>query len=128
MGTNYYFKIKKKRAKEIEGFLTDIEKKLINFNGLEISHIGKSSCGWQFTFQATGFYRSYEELINFYEKNKDELDIVDEYGRKISIEKFKDLVESKKDDESQYEIEKDSGYSNIYLDKEGYIFSEWYFS
>ena len=94
MGTNYYFKIKEKRRKEIEKNLTDLEKRIICLDS-EI-HIGKSSAGWTFTFQATPFYKNYKELLNFYENNKNSIEIVDEYSEKTNIEEFKNMVENKK--------------------------------
>ena len=126
MGVNYYFKIKEKRQKEIENFLTDLEKKLIGFN-TEI-HIGKSSAGWTFSFQETPFYKSYKELLKFYEDNKNSIEIVDEYGDKIDIDYFKKLVEDKKKEEFNYTkyIGNDEEY--VYLDEEGNSFTKNYFS
>lgn len=99
MGTNYYFK--------------PSEKPLNDFKEI---HIGKSSAGWEFCFQAykidnnpvaveinnSGLYlsvtppalyiRSYKDWIRLLNENKGE--IVDEYGETISLEEFTSMVSS----------------------------------
>lgn len=129
MGTNYYFKIKDIRKKEIEKHLTNIEKDLLDLDFR--LHIGKSSVGWTFTFQATRYYRSYKELLDFYEENKNSLMIVNEYEEPVDIEKFKDIVEYKRNEENNHTkyVENDEEYGQYsYLDDEGNSFNEIDFS
>jgi len=59
-------------------------------------HIGKSSFGWQFIFQTNvGYYESTKAGVNrFLKMNK--MNLYDEYGEKVSIEDFWDIVEKKK--------------------------------
>lgn len=117
MGTNYYFKIKAERRKEIEKNLTNLEKKLICLDP-EL-HIGKASVGWAFIFQATPFYKNYKELLEFYENNKNYIEIINEYSKKVNIEEFKHFVESKK---------KGLHSQDSYLDDENNSFIETDFS
>lgn len=75
MGTNYYIQRE---------------------NGEEI-HIGKASFGWQFIFQTNPeYYESTRVGVNrFLKLNKNNL--YDEYGERVRIEDFWDMVEKKKD-------------------------------
>lgn len=81
----------------------------------EVTHIGKSSFGWTFTFHATASIRSYKQWLKFLEDN--DVKISDEYGEEISIDEFKELVESKRG--SQNNHTKDCQYEYSYLDEEG---------
>ncbi len=80
MGTNYYHRI-------------DICE---SCNRYKEKHIGKSSAGWQFSFQG---YREDEDIpkIASFEDWKRELQadgkIFDEYGREMSFEEFVEYVE-----------------------------------
>lgn len=78
MGTNYFLKQKKcNQCGKIE----------------EGTHIGKSSAGWKFNFQANkfSFYKNIEEL-KIWLKGKS---IYNEYGEFIPKKKFWDMVEAK---------------------------------
>lgn len=72
-------------------------------NRYDEEHIGKSSAGWKFIFQASK-HENPEEWFTHLEANKD--NIYDEYGRKEDLEKFKAFIASKKDghDERSYHI------------------------
>ena len=86
MGMNYYAKIDR-------GITTTNPPVSGRF---ETMHIGKSSQGWRFGFRGyPGEIDSYQDLLEYL--SLPEVTIVDEMGRAISIEKFKDLVESKKE-------------------------------
>lgn len=75
MGTNYYVRIDNNRDNDI--------------------HIGKSSGGWKFIFQTnTNFYESNKRGVNRFLKLH-KTDIYDEYGKRISVEDFWDLVKIK---------------------------------
>ena len=78
MGTNYYI-----RTKECK-----------HCNRYEEIHLGKSSFGWQFSFQYNGgeYYKNIKEMEKWL-KNKN---IYDEYDEKVSYEYFWRLVEAKK--------------------------------
>lgn len=79
MGTNYY--IRKKECKHCDRY--------------EEIHLGKSSFGWQFTFQYNEgeYYRTVEGMKKWLKGKQ----IWNEYDEKISKKKFWDMIESKKD-------------------------------
>jgi hypothetical protein len=82
MGTNYYTKTKKcpECGHQPEGI-----------------HLGKSSGGWQFSFQYNGgqYYKNVEEMKEWL---KDKA-ILDEYGNSISNKEFWVMVERKQKEE-----------------------------
>ena len=131
MGTNYYFVPKKNRIEKLNRMLTQTDK-LFFFIGYSSMHIGKSSLGWTFTFQATEHYKSYKELLTFYENNKRLIEIHDEYGEKIEIEEFKELVERKRKEPNNHCLYMRKEYPGEdhgdYLDEEGNSFSKSDFS
>lgn len=59
-------------------------------------HIGKSSGGWSFIFAAhrDNGINSYKYWLQFFDEHPGT--IVDEYGREMSLDDFKDMVEQKK--------------------------------
>ena len=77
MGTNYYVKLD--RCKHC-GRSTEV-------------HLGKSSGGWEFSFQYNGgeYYKNIEEMKEWLEDKQ----IYNEYDEKISNNDFWQLVESK---------------------------------
>ena len=131
MGTNYYFVPKKNRIEKLNRTLTQTDK-LFFFIGYSSMHIGKSSLGWTFTFQETEQYKSYKELLTFYENNKKLIEIHDEYGKKIEIEEFKELVERKRKEPNNHCLYMRKEYPGEdygdYLDEEGNSFSKSDFS
>lgn len=56
-------------------------------------HIGKSSGGWTFSFQATETIRSYADWLKVLDGGGR---IVDEYGSEYTLDEFKKLVEAKR--------------------------------
>ncbi len=89
-------------------------------------HIGKSSAGWTFIFQAQEDeinIKSYKEWVKFL-SNKG-IKIFNEYNRKISLKKFKELIEAKKLEKHNHAKEYPEGH---FLDEEGNSFSEGEFS
>jgi hypothetical protein len=82
MGTNYYTKENECKA----------------CGEHEEIHLGKSSCGWQFTFQYNKgrFYKSVPEMKKW---TKDKI-IKNEYGETISDKKFWDMVKGKQKKEN----------------------------
>jgi len=103
MGTNYY---------------VDLEVCPTCKRPKETVHIGKSSYGWKFHFQGgTEYFNNVKELRKFL-KGKE---IYDEYGRKISYEKFWEMVEEKQKME-----EPDDIYYRT--DEDGYKFFDKDFS
>ena len=59
-------------------------------------HLGKSSCGWQFLFNHNywKYYDYTQESIKTFMRSCEYS--MDEYGNKISVEEFWDLVDKKK--------------------------------
>ncbi len=88
------------------------------------THIGKSSAGWTFTFHATEDIRSYKEWLMFLSQK--DIKIFDEYDREVSLEEFKEMVESKRSAEHNHAKEYSNGGS--YVDKEGNSMSPHEFS
>jgi len=103
MGTNYYLK-------------TD---HCDSCDRYETRHIGKASFGWPFMFHG---YRNEEEkptIISFHEWQiafKDGL-IENEYGEPITVDKFKEVIESRRQETA------DHG-SYDWRDREGNYFCE----
>lgn len=109
MGTNYY--IKTKKCKEC-GYKPE---------GI---HLGKSSGGWQFSFQYNGgkYYKNVTEMKEWL-KDKN---IEDEYGNDLNRKEFWNMVERKqKEDKLNHTTECPSSY-NYLID--GYSFSDTEFS
>jgi hypothetical protein len=125
MGCNYYFVPKRKKKVK----LTEFES-MFYYLSFEPIHIGKSSFDWTFSFQKTSYYSSYKELLEFHDKWKDKIKIIDEYDRRVSIEHFKALVEAKKNEQHSQTLYMINNYSSDtdYLDCEGYDFNERDFS
>jgi len=89
-------------------------------------HIGKSSAGWTFIFQAQEdeiTIKSYKEWIEFL--LGEEIKIFDEYGDELTIVDFKDIIENKKKEKHNHTKEYPEGH---FLDEEGNSFSEGEFS
>ena len=76
MGTNFYAKTKKCKSC---GYYFEF-------------HLGKSAVGWKFLLQANG-YKYYKDWPSMKRWLKDKI-ITDEFGRRISLSKFTDWVES----------------------------------
>ena len=105
MGTNYYASFHKKVK------CVHCEKELMEETPYATLHIGKASAGWQFVFQCyrQGYHNMSDPeynlgspsawLIKLY-KNRDTVIINDEYGRTITFEDFKDVVDHKADGEA----------------------------
>lgn len=107
MGTNYYARIIKcehcGKYKEI--------------------HIGKSSSGWTFSFHATSKIKSYGDWLDFLSKK--DVEIYDEYEKRLTLREFKDLVEEKRN--SSHNQAKEYPTSS-YLDVDGNSMSNYKFS
>lgn len=117
MGTNYY-------TKEKTCSLGSYEPEPI--------HLGKSSAGWQFTFQYNQgkYYKNVDEMKEW---TRDKI-IVDEYGRLVMWSAFWELVDWKQKNEKL-------NHAKMVTDKyptraenktdfiiDGYSFSDCYFS
>lgn len=90
----------------------------------DIIHIGKSSAGWTFTFHATEDIKSYQDWLKFLENER--AVIFDEYNENHTLSWFKDLVESKKNNQLNHAKENSDGGS--YLDHDGNSMSPYEFS
>lgn len=97
-------------------------------------HIGKSSGGWSFTFQAFSYHESPEKFPissaeDWRKVMTGEGKIMDEEGRIHSQEDFWKMVERKKDGKN-HTIEYRSQYPEFktWLDSEGHSFSLGHFS
>lgn len=83
-------------------------------------HIGKSSAGWTFSFNATEEIISYEAWIKYLIGKT----IVDEYGHTVSILGFIRLIESKRDEPNKPAEGYSNGYSIRFLDDDGNSFTK----
>ncbi|KAA9007340.1 hypothetical protein F4V43_02315 [Paenibacillus spiritus] len=90
--------------------------------GYEEIHIGKRSGGWKPLFEKQPQFKSVKELKDFYAKNEDVYEIVDEYGTVHTWEELKnELID--------WPGEKENGdRSDNYRDAEGYVWAEYQFS
>ena len=102
MGTNYYAikKVSKdKKTQMIHYIVNDMYDEFDELYNNEVKriHIGKSSCGWKFLFNYNNFkyYEPTRDSINNFLSNED-IKIVDEYGRDITLDKFWEMVDLKK--------------------------------
>ena len=112
MGKNYYLKLK--HGVSSDYFISA---------GL---HIGKSSVGWKFVFQAYDFPRitSFNQWIT---KLKDSTyEIIDEDNEKIDLNELLELIESNSKEKSQSENNKSERY--YFQDEQGYEFCSVEFS
>ena len=109
MGTNYYTK------------LNNCEK----CGRYDEIHLGKSSGGWQFSFQYNGgkFYKNVPEMKEWLIGKV----IWDEYGRSVSQEEFWQMINDKQKEEKLNHAQKFSTYeTEMVID--GYSFSDCQFS
>lgn len=89
-------------------------------------HIGKSSAGWTFSFQAhqEPSIRSYTDWLDFFMR-RDGI-ILDEYGRNYTVEGFREVVENRPNGLLNAAVEYPAHGS--YLDPDGHSFDEQEFS
>ena len=108
MGTNYYAKI------NVCEHCGREENKI---------HLGKSSYGWQFSFQYNEgeYYKNYDEMIYWLRDKR----IFDEYGDEITMSEFMDMVETKKKEKHNHAKEYPSSTEQVIG---GYSFSDCKFS
>lgn len=84
MGTNYYGRLKK-----------PIRRVIKDYNEF---HIGKSSIGWKFIFQANEHFKNFDEFKKWLENENYE--IYDEYDRKQDKKDFLNFILEKQSDEN----------------------------
>ena len=106
MGTNYY---------TIKNYCEHCKR-------FDKEHIGKSSKGWTFGFQASDTVGDYD---NWLENIKSAEKIVDEYDTEISVDELIEMIESKRYERHNQAIEYPC---SSYLDKYGNSFTIHNFS
>lgn len=128
MSTNYYFKVKDiidivpkdKSSKLKESLIADlkeISKDLTNI------HIGKRNAGWEPIFKRTKYFSSVKDIVSFYESNKNDIIIVNEYDEILTFEELdKQLLKWNIKNENAKKHEDDCVFS-FYRDSEGFYFS-----
>lgn len=111
----------------------------------EVFHIGKSSCGWTFSFRgykpetyrtpSFGPIMSYQDWVRVLSDEKQNITIKDEYGEVISFEDLKTIIEKKRSEPNNHYdyVISDRYSSSEYLkmcwkDDENNSFSDWDFS
>lgn len=118
MSNNYYFKLKKeneieetmKKILDLFGFNELID---INVNRIKFAH---TAIGWKTSFTATKYFENMKELKTFYENNKNNLEVVDDYD---AVHDFREFINSI---EYEYRTPKREfeNYNNYYFDDEKY--------
>lgn len=141
MGTNYYaYKIPAVSDEELDK-LEELAKNhdlkgIVEWNDrnrfkAEEIHLGKSSCGWQFLFNHNDwkYYGYTQESIIDFMRSCDY--IADEYGTKISIDEFWDLIDKKRHGltgqtyhEKEVQDAQDKANGKL-VDKYGFIPTVW---
>lgn len=89
--------------------------------GYEKIHIGKRSVGWKPSFERQEQFSSVKELKDFYYNNKEQYEIVDEYGRPYDWEGLVEELIS-------WNPEGKENTHNFYRDEDGYIWHRYEFS
>lgn len=133
MSTNYYFKVKdiidivpKDKNSELKESLIAELKEMSKY--LTSIHIGKRRAGWEPIFKKTKYFSSVREIINFYEKNKDDIIIVNEYDEVLTFKELdKQLLKWNIDNENARKYEEYHAFS-FNRDEDGYYFSKEDFS
>ena len=130
MSTNYYFEVKNNeevinKIQEISQFINKESIKKIEYD-LKWIHIGKRSAGWKPVFQAQEYFKTIEELKQFYDNNQEKLNIKSEYDQIMTWEELdKELIQWSPEGLSSVDEanKNDYNYNNqYYKDKIGY---EW---
>lgn len=105
------------KDKTSENRLKEIKDKIEKFSKSNIS-IAKVTIGWKPLLAKTDYYSNYEELEKFYNKNKDNLKILDNFGCEYSFEELKENLNIRQKYKSNIEKTID-----CYLDKNEFEFS-----
>jgi len=105
MGTNYYTKDKTNEC-ECCG------------RGVENIHLGKSSAGWNFSFQYNDgkYYKNFEEMKRWL---KDKV-IEDEYGHIITLDEFIAFINIKQ--------KENRNHANVYKDDRNFVIDGYSFT
>ena len=99
-------------------------------------HIGKSSCGWLFLFQAQDnqyhdppiVWNSYDEVKDWLRKytvDNNDYVIMDEYDNIVQLDEFIDIVDSKQND--PYNLENPDNFREGVRNVNGYRFDDRWF-
>jgi len=110
MGTNYYFYEKDTNHCDHCG----------RCDKGKIIHIGKSSAGWRFIFYGTSKIRSWNDWWRHL--NATPGNIIDEYGRWLSLQEFVKIVRRKKYEKNRWEDHLPKNDPQAWLDLEGHPF------
>lgn len=79
--------------------IDDCDLYLANVNWPDI-HICKISMGWKPLLQSNGHYSSIEDLVSFYELNKDKLRVEDEYRTEVDFYNLINMIKERYNDKS----------------------------
>ena len=90
MGTNYYFD--RKNSKELSELISKqigfLDAETVRERLFDRIHICKLSGGWIPLFQGTEYYKSLDELKEFYRRNKDTYIVINEYDEQIDFDEL----------------------------------------
>lgn len=91
-------------------------------------HLGKYSCGWQFTFQYNGgkYYKNIKEMKKWLKDKR----IVNEYGEDVTNKEFWAMIEKMKNGLSHYDYVKNKqseffGEHELLIDGYSFINTEF---
>lgn len=97
-----------------------------SYVGYEEIHIGLRSAGWKPSFERQEQFSTVRQLKEFYQNNKENYDIVDEYGKIYDWEGLEnDLIKCNPEGR---ENNHDSYKNESYKDEDGYIWHRYEFS
>lgn len=123
MGTNYYFELRNVDVEIVAPLMSnDLKNKLEEVLNQKINteiqiHIGKRSAGWKPIFEANEYFDSVKGIIDFYNNNKDNLIIKNEYDEELTFHELeRELIDWNQNDK------KATYQSCDYKDAEGYCF------
>jgi len=135
MGTNFYFKLKnwQQLENDVEAEINKLREKYnVTVSDYWVNdasiHIAKTSCGWKPLFQQTEHYKNMSGIKEFYDKNKLEYSIFDEYGCEYNWREFIERVIEFNPEGKSHFHNKDSHYMYYHIDEFGYEFNETDFS
>lgn len=154
VGTNYYFENIKSKAEtdvhnnKVKAIAEEYKSKLLelDYNKEDVEwlyfetlwklerepttiHIGKCSAGWIPLFQSQVEYDSISSMKKWYEDNKTEWQVVNEYGKHLTWEQLEDeLINwNRNNDKAQSHLKFDGEYGHYYM-KDGVEWTDGEFS
>lgn len=130
MSTNYYFKVKNvdKITEQFKALSSLITQEMVDsvIKKLGEIHISQTVGQWKPLFESQDHFKTMKELEQFYQANKDQLTIENEYGIVFTWDEFKDYMISDNSISKSRTGTHDNAFKQddkkFYIDDEGF---EW---